>query len=211
MTTTSMSTINQHLKKAAGSRVDIGSALVRGLANKPSGEIRLSDILISSQQLDLTQLSTMITAGNGWINDATMGWRRDTYAWTQEVALTLPSPYQLSKLRRLEATIHGYYNTPANSISQNRLIANLDDGSVLTLGTQDAWDYEPSGQDIYLGDEGFISKSRSDVINRRVGVTVPAARTVTALKIMSSGYNGNGTNYPISKRGIKDLQFFFKE
>ncbi len=206
-----MSLINQHLRKAVGSRVRLSDSLVRGMANKPNGEIRLSDLLFFVNEYDLTQLSSAITAANGWVNDPVMGWRRDSYAWSNPLSLTLPSGSSISKLRRVEGVFHGYYNTPANCIGQNRIIIQCTDGTTYTLGTQDAWDAEASGQDLYLGDEGYVPKSRSDMVNRRLGITLPADKIASQLLVYSSGFSESGINYPISKRGIKDLKFFFKE
>lgn len=211
MTQVSIASIKQYLGKSPVGKLSLGDPLVRGLANKPSGEISLSDVLLIQQAFDLTELSAAITGANNWINDPVMGWYRNAYAWETGVPLNLPGAFSLGKLRRVEAVFHSYYNTPVNSIGLNYLYLTFNDGSSQYIGASDAWDLASSGQNFYLGDEGSVQMTTTDMVNRKIGFTVPAGKTISTIHLYSGGYNGNGTNYPITKRGIKDILFYFKE
>lgn len=156
---------------------------------------------------ETNNLGELINAA-GWVNDPVRGWYKDQYTWTERTPLKLP-PGVLEGLRRIEATFTGYYNTPAGCIGLNVISLNTD-GPAVSLGTDDPWDYGPSGQQIYRGDLGNQLQIQRDVIQERLGYNIPIGTKINSIVIGSTGYNGNGINYPMSLRGMKNFKFWYR-
>lgn len=169
------------------------------------------EVINGIEVVNFTEITDVVNTTYNWIFDTTRGWYLNVYDWDLKHRSRLGLDF-LSKVRKVSITFTGYYDNPAEAMSVNLVGIILSDGTSVTLGTSDSWDYAPTGQDIYKGDGGDEYKSVRNVVGERYTFTVPEGVTITDLFIRSSGYYypTTGRYYAISLRGLKDFEFTLK-
>jgi len=156
----------------------------------------------------LNQLSDILPNTANWAYDATRGWYRDVYEWTnyQQSKFT---PEFLSKIRKVSVAVTGYYNVPSDCMGVNILNIKLSNGTTMNIGTSDGWDLPSSGHSVYKGDAGVENNVTRNIVGERFTCTIPEGVTVTGISINSGGYyySTTGRYYAFSLRGLKDFEF----
>ena len=161
---------------------------------------------IGGEQLLQLQMSDLVPNTAYWAFDPTVGWYVNSYSWGAKYS-TILSADVLSKIRKVSAVFTGYYDYPTGSLGESGIVITMSNGTAISIGTYDGHTYGYVGQTINSGDAGAVNGSTRNVIQERFTYTIPEGVTVTAIQLMSSGYNGDGNNYPFSLRGMKDFVF----
>lgn len=161
---------------------------------------------IGGEQLLQLQMSDLVPNTAYWAFDPTVGWYVNSYSWGAKYS-TILSADVLSKIRKVSAVFTGYYDYPTGSLGESGIVITMSNGAAISIGTYDGHTYGYVGQTINAGDAGAVNGSTRNVIQERFTYTIPEGVTVTAIQLMSSGYNGDGNNYPFSLRGMKDFEF----
>lgn len=170
------------------------------------------EVLASKSELSILETNNLSVLMNtaGWNYNAQEGWFKNDFNWSTRYPLVLPN-IDVSRIRKLEVTITGYYDIPAKCIGASMVeLAHTGSGTVLAIGTGDAWDDPNIGQDILRGDLPVQSKAIRNAINETYQITVPKGQKATSLTIRSAGYSGGGVNYAHSRRGIKNFKFWYE-
>lgn len=149
------------------------------------------------------QLSDIINDTSGWTYSSTVGWYKNDYKWDS----TTPSKFSaetLARIRKVSAKFVGYYDVPAGSLGLSliNIVTNL---GTVSLGTRDSHDDPAVGQYIQGGDVADYRAAEN--INRVLTYTLKANETVSAITIVSAGFNDANKSYPFSTRGITNFTF----
>lgn len=152
----------------------------------------------------ITDLPSILETPGGWVFHETLGWRKDTYSGWARSWTTLLDPEELRDVRSVEMTFSSYYNTPAYCMGATGIDLRLDDGTTKSMGISDSWDEPSSGMTYNAGELGG-GMTYGNLFNLLGRLTIPEGRYLTHIGLRSTGYNDNGTAYPITLRGMKDL------
>lgn len=154
----------------------------------------------------VSSYAELFSTSSEWTYDATRGWYRNIRDFKKTPVDSLA--YPLSQIRRIEADFTSHPNTPAGSMGHCLFNITLDDDSVVTMGSQDAWTNQSSGQWIHNPQYPGIVEPRttSSVVGRTLYYDVPEGRTVVSITLEDRGYSVGGTNYPFTARGVKNLK-----
>lgn len=160
------------------------------------------------QVLSTNQISDLLANPTGWVYAADRGWYKDDFTWSVKYPLKFTADF-LSRISAVEVEFTGYYDSPSECIGANDVTVTYSQNSK-TMGTVDAWDYGPTGQDIFRGDLGNLSKQLLNVVGQTFRVETPLNQTITKIELRSSGWSENGRNYAFSRRGMRNFKFYYR-
>jgi len=135
--------------------------------------------------------------------DPNRGYYSSNDAWTGTTAyLNAPNPQDIVNV---QITSTGYFNSPSNCTGRSTVELDLDDGTIIYLGTADPWVDPAEGVNGWPGSADTPIRVYDNIINETYSYAVPAERTISAIRLISARIPGTNS----CQRGVKDIQLTY--